>query len=245
MAADPAGATAWIAVSPDTDPLVEAHIERGGGHELGETHRGDDWREALAWARARADRVLIRFDYAEVTWWAGAGPPEGVQSLPERPEVFVDEWIAELLRLRRRVAELEAAGQGQEPTWTMYAPPRQGAVRQVRVGAGEPHRIAAFWAAATGGSVERAAVLGRMVAWALAAQAGVHPELLVSGREPPGRVTLTIEVGDLAAKLRWLRDLGGAVAREGGGAAVVEDPEGNRALLVQRPPDPPTPQPRP
>ena len=241
MAGDPAGATAWIAVSPDTDPLVEAHIERGGGQELGQTHRGDDWREALAWARARTDRVLIRFDYAEVTWWAGAGPPpEGgdppVQALPERPEVFVDEWITELLRLRRRVAELEAAGRGQELAWTMYAP-RQGAVRQVRVGAGEPHRIAAFWAAATGGSVERATVLGRMVDWALAAQAGVHPELLIGGREPPGRVTLTIEVGDLEGTIRRLQDLGGAVAREDGGAAVVEDPEGNWALLVQRPPD--------
>jgi hypothetical protein len=84
-------------------------------------------------------------------------------------------------------------------------------VRQVRVGAAELHRVAAFWAAATGGRAERAAVHGRMVDWALAAQAGVHPELLISSREPPGRVTLTVE---------------------------VDDPEGNRALLVQRRPDP-------
>ena len=241
-AAQPPGPTAWIAVSPDTDPIVEAQMQHTGDRVVGETHRGDDWREALAWARARTDRVFIRFDDADVTFWAGAGPPPGlgdrpVQPLPERPVVFVDEWIAELLRLRQRVAELEAAGPGQDPTWTMYSPPRQGAVHQVRVGAGELHRIAVFWAAATGGSVERAAVLGRMVDWALAAQAGVIPELLVSNHEPPGRVTLTIEVGDLAAKVRWLRDLGGTVVRETTGAAVVEDPEGNRALLRQRPPD--------
>ena len=131
----------------------------------------------------------------------------------------------------------DADPDGTELAWTMYAPPRLGAVRQVRVGATEPHRIAAFWAAVTGGTVERAAVLGRVVDWALAAQAGVHPELLVSGHEPAGRVTLTVEVGDLAAKLRQLRDLGGMVVRETAVAALVEDPEGNRALLVQRPPD--------
>ncbi|MFL6249172.1 MAG: hypothetical protein ACJ75N_01340 [Actinomycetes bacterium] len=70
----------------------------------------------------------------------------------------------------------------------MDAPPRGGAVRQVRLGAGELHRIAAFWAAVTGGTVERAGVLGRMA---------------VASR--PGRVTLTVEVDDLAARLRWLR----------------------------------------
>ncbi|MDP9207572.1 MAG: hypothetical protein M3O65_03560 [Actinomycetota bacterium] len=107
------------------------------------------------------------------------------------------------------------------------------------MGAGELHRIAAFWAAATGGSVERADVSGHLVDWALAAQPGVHPELLVSNREPPGRVTLTVEVGDLEAKVRWLRDLGGTVVQETVGAALVEDPEGNRALLLARRPDPP------
>jgi hypothetical protein len=245
MAADPpTGPTAWIAVSPDTDPLVEAHLEHAAGEVLGETHRGDDWREALAWARARTDRVFIRFDFADTTYWAGAGPsPSGgdppIAPLPERPTVFVDEWIAELRSLRRRVAELEAAGRGAELAWTMYAPPRDGAVRQVRVGAGELHRIAAFWAAATGGTVERAAVAGRMVDWALAAQAGVHPELLVSSREPPGRLTLTVEVDDLQARVRWLRDLGARLLQETPGAALVEDPEGNRALLVGRRPDEP------
>ncbi|HJW60613.1 MAG TPA: hypothetical protein VJ931_13365 [Actinomycetota bacterium] len=44
--------------------------------------------------------------------------------------------------------------------------------------------------------------------WALAAQPGVHPELLVSSQEPPGRVTLTVDVADLDARVRWLRDLG-------------------------------------
>lgn len=121
----------------------------------------------------------------------------------------------------------------------MYAPPRQGAVRQLRVGASELHRIAAFWAAVTGATVERAAVFGRVVDWALAAQAGVHPELLVSNREPPGRVTLTVEVDDLEARRRWLCDLGATVLQEATGAALVEDPEGNRALLLQRRPDPP------
>jgi len=196
MAADPpTRATAWITVSPDTNPLVDAHIEHAGGQVAGESHQGDDW---------RVDRRA--------------------QSL------------------RRRVAELEAAGHGSQLTWTMWTPPREGAVRQVRVGAGELHRIAAFWAAATGGMVERAGVLGRMVDWALTAQAGVHPELLVSGREPPGRVTLTVEVDDLQARLRWLRDLGAKTLQETTGVAatrLVEDPEGNRALLVQRRPDEP------
>ena len=50
-------------------------------------------------------------------------------------------------------------------------------------------------------------------------------------------MTPTVEVGDVAAKVRWLRDLGGTVLRETAGAALVEDPEGNRALLVGRPPD--------
>jgi len=241
MAADPDGPTAWIVVSPDLDPLVSAHLEHAGGTAVGQTHDGDDWREALAWARARTDRVLIRFDPSDTTFWAGAGPPPSwdppLEPLPQRPTVFVDDWLGELLRLRRRLAQLEAAGYGTELAWTMYAPPRHGAVGQVRVGAGELHRIAAFWAAATGGTVERAAVLGRAVDWALAAQAGVRPELLISGREPPGRVTLTVEVGDVAAKVRWLRDLGGTVVRETAGVALVEDPEGNRALLVQRPLD--------
>lgn len=120
----------------------------------------------------------------------------------------------------------------------MYSPPRYGAVSQVRVGAGELHRIAAFWAAATGGTVERAGVLGRLVDWALAAQPGVHPELLVSSQEPPGRVTLTVDVADLDARVRWLRDLGGTVLHQTAGAALVEDPEGNRALLLQGRPDP-------
>jgi hypothetical protein len=244
-AAQPAEPTAWIAVSPDTDPLVQAHVEHAAGDQVvGETHHGDDWREALAWARARADRVFIRFDVSDTTYWAGAGSPPSLgdqptQPLPERPTVVVDEWIDELRRLRRRLAELEASAQGQELTWTMYAPPRQGAVRQVRVGAGELHRIAAFWAAVTGGTVERAAVYGRMVDWALAAQAGVHPELLVSSREPPGRMTLTVEVDDLEARLRWLRDLGAKPLQESTGAVLVEDPEGNRALLIQRRPDQP------
>ena len=237
------GATAWIAVSPDTDPLVDAHIQHAEGQVLGEAHRGDDWREALAWARARTDRVYIRFDYADTTYWAGAGPPPAdrdppVQPLPDRPMIPVDDWIAELLTLRRRLAEVEPPA-GNASTWTAYAPPRLGAVRQVRVGAGELHRIAAFWAAATGGTVERAGVSGRMVDWVLAAQSGVHPELLVSSREPPGRVTLTVEVADLDARVRWLRDLGGTVVRQTPGAALVEDPEGNRALLIQlRPGEP-------
>jgi hypothetical protein len=240
----PRPAVAWIAVSPDTDPLVEAHIEHAGGEVVGETHHGDDWREALAWARARTDQVYIRFDVSDTTWWAGAGPPPAdrdppLEPLPDRPAVFVDDWIAELLVLRRRLAELEAAAQGATPAWTMFAPPRHGAVSQVRLGAAELHRVAAFWAAASGGTVERAAVVGRMVDWALAAQPGVHPELLVSSREPPGRVTLTIQVADLEARVRWLRDLGGTVLHQSAGAALVEDPEGNRALLVALIPDRP------
>jgi hypothetical protein len=244
MATDqPAGATAWITVSPDTDPLVDAHLAHAGGTVVGETWSGDDWREALAWARARTDQVYIRFDFTETTWWAGAGPPpqggdRPVQPLPDRPTVFVDDWIAELLALRRRLAELEGAANGTTRAWTMYSPPRYGAVSQVRVGAGELHRIAAFWAAATGGTVERAGVLGHLVDWALAAQPGVHPELLVSSQEPPGRVTLTVDVADLDARVRWLRDVGGAVLHQTAGAALVEDPEGNRALLLQGRPDP-------
>ena len=250
MAADqPAGATAWIVVSPDTDPLVDAHIEPAGGGAVGETWRGDDWREALAWARARTERVYVRFDFSDTTWWAGAGPPPAggdrrVQPLPDRPMVFVDDWIAELQTLRRRLAELETGARGATRAWTTYSPPRYGAVSQVRVGAGELHRIAAFWAAATGGTVERAGVFGRMVDWALAAQPGVHPELLVSSQEPPGRVTLTVDVADLDARLRWLRDLGGTVLHQTTGAALVEDPEGNRALLLQRRPPPDGPEAR-
>jgi Glyoxalase-like domain len=241
-----AGAIAWIVVGPDTDPLVDAHIEHAGGEVVGETHRGDDWREALAWARARTDQVYIRFDYSDTTYWAGAGPPPPDQDppaepLPDRPTVFVDDWIVELQALRRRLAELEAMAKGATRAWTTYAPPRHGAVSQIRVGAGELHRIAAFWAAATGGTVERAAVSGRMVDWALAAQPGVHPEVLVSSREPSGRVTLTVEVADLDARVRWLEDLGGTVVHRVTGTALVQDPEGNRALLVALPPDRPAP----
>jgi catechol 2,3-dioxygenase-like lactoylglutathione lyase family enzyme len=66
-----------------------------------------------------------------------------------------------------------------------------------------------------------------------------NAELLVSSREPPGRLTLTVEVDDLEARVRWLRDLGARLLQETPGAALVEDPEGNRALLVQRRPDEP------
>jgi predicted enzyme related to lactoylglutathione lyase len=236
MPADqPALSTAWIAVSFDTDPLVAAHLEHPGSDAIGESHDGDDWREALAWARARTDRVFIRFDVSEETLWAGAGPPPGgVRPLPERPVVFVDEWIAELRRLRQQVAHLT----GTAIPWTRYAP-RIGAVAQVRVGCAELHRTAAFWAAVTGGTVERAAVLGRVVDGMLAAQAGVHPELLFSGQEPPGRLTLTVAVEDLDARVGRLADLGGTVVRQGMGFAVVEDPEGNRVLLAAVPPDRP------
>jgi hypothetical protein len=238
------GPTAWIVVSPELDPLVAAHIEHDGGEILGEAHEGDDWREALAWARARTDRVYIRFDVSEVTYWAGVGPPPPshdriVEPLPKRPLVGVDDWITELRRLRERLAELEASAQGTSLAWTSYGPPRSGAVRQVRVGAGELHRIAAFWAAVTGGTVERAGVLGREVDWALAAQPGVQPELLISSHEPPGRVTLTVEVADVDARVRWLRDLGGTVLHQATGSALVQDPEGNQALLVRRRPAPP------
>jgi hypothetical protein len=84
-AAPPPGPTAWIALSSDTDPLVEAHIEHAGDRVVGETHRGDDWREALAWARARTDRVFLRFDNAEITFWAGAGPPPETHGRPVQP----------------------------------------------------------------------------------------------------------------------------------------------------------------
>jgi hypothetical protein len=48
-----------------------------------------------------------------VTYGAGAGPApslddQPVHPLPDRPTVPVDEWIDELRRLRRRLAELEA-----------------------------------------------------------------------------------------------------------------------------------------
>jgi hypothetical protein len=179
MATDqPAGATAWITVSPDTDPLVDAHLAHAGGTVVGETWSGDDWREALAWARARTDQVYIRFDFTETTWWAGAGPPpqggdRPVQPLPDRPTVFVDDWIAELLALRRRLAELEAAGKGTTRAWTMYSPP----------GTGRSARFGSVPASCTG-----------------------SPR---SGRRRP------------------------AVRSSG-----VEDPEGNRALLLQGRPDP-------
>jgi hypothetical protein len=102
MATDPpAQATAWIAVSPDTDPMVDAHIEHAG-QVVGETHRGDDWRQALAWARARTDRVFIRFDYAETTWWAGAGPPPGD---PPPPALAEDPDGNRALLVRRRPDE--------------------------------------------------------------------------------------------------------------------------------------------
>ena len=214
MAAAPDGPTAWIVVGPDTDPLVSAHLEHPGATVIGETHDGDDWREALAWARARTDQVYLRFDYSDTTWWAGAGPPPdrdpALQPLPDRPTVFVDDWIAELRALRGRLAELEARVEGAAQTWTAYSPPRLG--RSVRSGS------------------------GRAVDWALAAQPGVHPELLVSSQEPPGRVTLTVQAADLDARVRWLRDLGGTVLRQTAGAALVEDPEGNRARLLALPP---------
>jgi hypothetical protein len=54
----------------------------------------------------------------------------------------------------------------------------------------------------------------------------------MAAADPDGPIAWVVVSPDLD----WLRDLGGTVLRETGGAAVVEDPEGNRALLVQRPP---------
>ena len=143
-AAQPAEPTAWIAVSPDTDPLVQAHIEHAAGQVVGETHNGDDWREALAWARARTDRVYLRFDDAGATYWAGAGPPPDrdppLERLPERPLVAVDAWIA----------ELQASGAGW-PSWRRRPrarpPPGRctrhpGTGRSARSGSAPPSRTA-------------------------------------------------------------------------------------------------------
>jgi hypothetical protein len=68
---------------------------------------GDDWRELLAWARARTNEVYIRFDPGGYLWAGAGAPPDDLPVLTERPVVPVDMWIEELLRLRRRIAELE------------------------------------------------------------------------------------------------------------------------------------------
>jgi len=72
------GPTAWIVVSPELDPLVAVHIEHDGGEILGEAHEGDDWRAALAWARARTDRVYIRLRRlgGDLLGGSGAAPAE-------------------------------------------------------------------------------------------------------------------------------------------------------------------------
>jgi hypothetical protein len=264
----------WIHVDPRVEPVVTGHVELGD-HSVGERYAGHDWRQAVVWARVRADQVFVRFGDNDFAYWAGNGPlpqwdGDGLRPLPERPIVYADEWVADLGRLQRRVEEREGGGSGglgsdpprrsgprqrdlkalqradeaqahdeppQAGTWSMLSF-AVGAVQQVQIGCTDMPHLAAFWAAATGGTVAPAVVLGRVVAWALSAQAQVRPELVFSLRQAPGRVQLTVEVEDLEERVRRLQEFGGEVVQRGRFHAVVEDREGNRALLAllrQRP----------
>jgi predicted enzyme related to lactoylglutathione lyase len=264
----------WLQVDPRDDPVVAGHVEHAD-HSIGERYAGHDWRQAVVWARVRADQVFVRFGDNDFTYWAGRGPlprwdGNRLRPLPERPMVYADEWLTELGRLQRRVEELERGGpgdpvavgprqsgprqrdlearreasqqrQGHGETWAVpltMVSFAVGAVEQVQIGCTDMAHLAAFWAAATGGTVARAAILGQVVDWALAAQEGVRPEVLFSVRQQSGRVQLTVEVEDLEERVRRLQDLGGQVLQRDRFHAVVADPEGNRALLAplrQRP----------
>jgi predicted enzyme related to lactoylglutathione lyase len=258
----------WLLVDPRDEPVVTGHVE-GADHGIGERYAGHDWRQAVAWARVRADQVFLRFGGNDFTYWAGRGPlprwdRDRLRPLPERPMVYADEWLAELGRRQRegeererhgpggpvaegprrsgprrrdldalRRADLQRKGHGgaQGVPFTM-ASFVVGAVEQVEIGCTDLAQLAAFWAAATGGTVARAVVLGQAVDWALAAQDGVRPEVLLSARQQPGRVQLTVEVEDLEERVRRLQELGGQVLERGRFHVVVADPEGNRALLA-------------
>lgn len=185
------------------------------------------------------------------------GPPP---PLPERPVVPVDEWIEQLRALRRRIAELEGTAtdepdgsersavrgrdldelqraleqaqlEGAEGfSWTMRSF-QVGAVEQIRIGCTDLHRTAGFWAALLGGRPVRAAIAGRVVDGALAVQDNVRPELAFTDRQAPRQAQLTLEVDQLDAAAGRARDLGGRVLERGAEHVLIEDPEGNRALL--------------
>lgn len=184
---------------------MTGHVELGD-HSVGERYAGHDWRQAVVWARVRADQVFVRFGDNDFAYWAGNGPlpqwdGDGLRPLPERPIVYADEWVADLGRLQRRVEEREGGGSG----GLASDPPRRSGPRQRDLKA-----------------LERAD------------EAQAHDE-------PPQAGTwsmLSFAVEDLEERVRRLQELGGEVVQRGRFHAVVEDREGNRALLAllrQRP----------
>lgn len=218
-------------------PIARAHL--GDMHGPGSS--SNDWRRELAWIRARTSFVLLHIEGDRVKYWAGEGPAPDHSTV--RP------WNDDILGHVDHVADAHVWDDDaharrslrERPGVVMSDPrfvhaelrsltPRNGSdhVETVRFICREPHRLSGWWGVAAGldPRFERNAVAAR------GARSGAGP-LLAFERGPARRqVSLRLLVDDARTRADELISFGGRlVAPEAGEAFVVEDPEGNRAVL--------------
>ena len=124
-----------------------------------------------------------------------------------------------------------------------------GAFDQVVFDSAKPSALARFWADALEGYRVRDyddAEIARLAALGLTPE--TDPSVIVDGPGPslcfqqvatPGaaraRIHLDVAVRDRAREVERLRGLGASVAREASGYTVMQDPEGNRFCVAQKP----------
>lgn len=243
-------ATGWMVIDVGEDPVVGAHVD--DGVQLERYAGADDWRQALAWMRARTDVAYCRLEGDGFSYWVGRGPspnPARHPPLPDSVLGHVDHAIDQVRRLRARhraaiaPAQRIAAAGGRS---LMELPGPGPWVRPEQVEASsalhpgladgllvldceDPHVIAGWWAAATG--YVRTHHRGSVTA--------LRPDpgqaAMAFGRgTPTGPVRVSLMADDPEALAARLVDLGGTDVTPSPVTRSVADPEGAIADLIAR-----------